>query len=120
MSDIFLYTLLGLGAGILSGAVGIGGGVLIVPALIFLFGFSQQQAQGTTLTLLVPPIGILAAWTYYQHGFVNLKVAAFIAVGFFIGSLLGARYAMGITSIMLEKIFGVPIMLIGMKMVLAK
>jgi uncharacterized membrane protein YfcA len=120
MNDIFLYTLLGLGAGILSGVVGIGGGVLIVPALVFLFGFSQQQAQGTTLALLVPPIGILAAWTYYQHGFVNLKVAAFIAVGFIIGSLFGARFAVGVSNTMLEKIFGVTIMLIGLKMVVGK
>jgi hypothetical protein len=120
MSDIFLYALLGLGAGILSGVVGIGGGVLIVPALVFLFGFSQQQAQGTTLALLVPPIGILAAWTYYQHGFVNLKVAAFIAVGFIIGSLLGARFAVGVSNTILEKIFGVTIMLIGLKMVVGK
>ncbi len=71
-----LYIILGLLAGILSGLIGIGGGVMIVPSLIFLFGFSQLEAQGTTLGLLVPPIGILAAWTYYQQGYVNLKVAA--------------------------------------------
>jgi uncharacterized membrane protein YfcA len=120
MGNIILYILLGLGAGILSGVVGIGGGVLIVPALVFLFGFSQQQAQGTTLALLVPPIGILAAWTYYQHGFVNVKVAAFIAVGFILGSLFGARFAVGISNTMLEKIFGVMIILIGLKMVVGK
>ncbi|MEM7592613.1 MAG: TSUP family transporter, partial [Cyanobacteria bacterium P01_A01_bin.83] len=66
-----LYIILGLFAGILSGLIGIGGGVMIVPSLVFLFGFSQQEAQGTTLGLLVPPIGILAAWTYYQQGYVN-------------------------------------------------
>ena len=94
--------------------------MLIVPALVFLFGFSQQQAQGTTLALLVPPIGILAAWTYYRHGFVDLKIAAFIAVGFILGSLFGARFAVGISNTMLEKIFGVTIMLIGLKMVVGK
>jgi uncharacterized protein len=120
MGNFLLYILLGLSAGILSGIVGIGGGVLIVPALVFLFGFSQQQAQGTTLALLVPPIGILAAWTYYQHGFVNIKVAAIIAVGFILGSLVGARYAVGISNTMLERIFGVTIILIGLKMVLGK
>ena len=71
-----LYILLGLLAGVLSGLIGIGGGVIIVPSLIFLFGFSQLEAQGTTLGLLIPPIGILAAWTYYQQGYVNFKVAA--------------------------------------------
>lgn len=120
MNDTLLYIILGLSAGILSGVVGIGGGVLIVPALVFLFGFSQQQAQGTTLALLVPPIGILAAWTYYQHGFVNIKVAALIALGFIIGSLLGARFAVGISNSMLEKIFGTAVMLIGLKMMLGK
>jgi uncharacterized membrane protein YfcA len=114
------YILLGLGSGILSGIIGLGGGVFIVPALVFLFGFSQLQAQGTTLALLVPPIGIFAAWTYYQKGFVDIKVAAFIAVGFILGSLLGARFAVGISNNVLEKIFGVTIILIGLKMVLGK
>jgi len=75
------YLLLGLAAGILSGFIGIGGGVLIVPALVFIFGFSQQQAQGTTLAMLVPPVGILAAWTYYKHGFVDIRVAALLWPG---------------------------------------
>lgn len=120
MENTFLYILLGLIAGVLSGIVGIGGGVLIVPALIFLFGFSQQQAQGTTIALLVPPIGILAAWTYYQHGFVNIKVAVLIAIGFILGSLLGARFAVEASNTVLEKLFGVIIIIIGLKMVLGK
>lgn len=73
MTSIWLYLLLGLVAGTFSGLIGIGGGVLIVPALVFLFGLSQHQAQGTTLALLVPPIGLLATWEYYRHGYVNLK-----------------------------------------------
>jgi uncharacterized protein len=120
MGNISLYVLLGLAAGLLSGIIGIGGGILIVPALIFLFGFTQQQAQGTTLALLVPPIGILAAWTYYQHGLVNIKVASFIAIGFILGSLFGARFSVGISNTMLERIFGVTIILIGLKMVFGK
>lgn len=120
MGNIISYLLLGLAAGILSGLVGIGGGILFVPALVFLFGFSQQQAQGTTLALLVPPIGLLAAWTYYQHGFVDLKVAAFIAAGFIVGSLLGARYAIGISNDMLGKIFGVFLVAVGLKMIFGK
>jgi uncharacterized protein len=120
MGTNFLYIILGLSAGILSGVVGIGGGVLIVPALVFLFGFSQQQAQGTTLALLVPPIGIFAAWTYYQHGFVNIKVAVFIALGFILGSIVGARFAVGISNTILEKIFGITLMLIGLKMFIGK
>jgi uncharacterized protein len=120
MGTNFLYIILGLSAGILSGVVGIGGGVLIVPALVFLFGFSQQQAQGTTLALLVPPIGIFAAWTYYQKGFVDIKVAAIIAAGFIAGSLLGARFATGISNAVLGKIFGIFLVLIGLKMIFGK
>jgi uncharacterized protein len=120
MGNSILYILLGLGAGMLSGVVGIGGGVFIVPALVFLFGFSQQQAQGTTLALLVPPIGILAAWTYYQHGFVNLQAALFIAAGFIAGSFYGARFVSGIPNSSLEKIFGVFLVMVGLKMIFGK
>ena len=120
MNQFILYIVLGLAAGILSGIVGIGGGVLIVPALVFLFGFTQQQAQGTTLALLVPPIGLLAAWTYYQHGLVNIRIALFIALGFILGSLLGARFAVGLSNTVLEKYFGAVIILIGLKMLLGK
>jgi uncharacterized protein len=120
MGNSIAYLLLGLAAGILSGFVGIGGGILIVPTLVFLFGFSQQQAQGTTLALLVPPIGIFAAWTYYKHGFVDIKVAAIIAAGFIIGSMFGARFATGITNDVLGKIFGTFLVLIGLKMIFGK
>ena len=112
-----LYIFLGLSAGILSGLIGIGGGVMIVPSLIFLFGFSQQEAQGTTLGLLVPPIGILAAWTYYQQGYVNLKVAALICVGFVLGGLLGAKIAVILPGKLLERIFGVVLLAISLKMI---
>jgi hypothetical protein len=120
MGNIIAYVLLGLAAGVLSGLVGIGGGILIVPALVFLFGFSQQQAQGTTLALLVPPIGILAAWTYYKHGFVDVKVAVMIAAGFIIGSLIGARFVTGLPNSTLEKVFGTFLVLVGLKMIFWK
>lgn len=114
---LLLYILLGLVAGFLSGLIGIGGGVIIVPSLVFLFGFSQHEAQGTTLGLLVPPIGILAAWTYYQQGYFNLKVAILICLGFLIGGLLGAKLATGLSNVMLEKVFGVALLLISLKMI---
>src|SRR5512136_810604 len=105
--NILIYLILGIFAGTLSGLVGIGGGIVLVPALVFLFGFSQHSAQGTTLALMVPPIGILAAWTYYRHGYVDLKIAGFICAGFLLGGLLGARLATGLSNAMLERIFGV-------------
>jgi uncharacterized membrane protein YfcA len=114
------YLLLGLVAGTLSGLIGIGGGTIIVPALIFLFGFSQHLAQGTTLALLVPPIGILAAWTYYKQGYVDLHIAAWICLGFFFGGLLGAKFATNLSNVVLERIFGVALLLISLKMIFGK
>lgn len=118
MATAFLASLLGVIAGSLSGLIGIGGGVIIVPALVFLFGFSQHLAQGTTLALMVPPIGILAAWTYWQHGDVDLRVAAFVGLGFLIGSLLGARLAIQLPNLVLERIFGVVMVMIGLRLLL--
>ena len=120
MTHIFLYLLLGLIAGTLSGLIEIGGGTLIVPALIFLFGMSQHLAQGTTLALLVPPIGFLAAWTYYEQGYVDLRIAALICMGFFFGGLLGAKIATKLSNILLERVFGVALLLISLKMIFAK
>ena len=120
MLNLFLYLLLGLFAGGISGLIGIGGGILIVPALIYLFGLTQHQAQGTTLALLIPPIGLLAAWTYYKQGHVNLTMAAFICLGFFIGGLFGAKLAVGISNEILQRIFGVVLLLVSLYMIFKK
>lgn len=120
MTSIFLYLLVGLAAGVTSGLIGIGGGTIIVPVLVFLFGLSQHQAQGTTLALLVPPIGLLAAWTYYKQGYVDLKIASLICAGFFFGGLLGARLATRLSSIVLERVFGIALLLISLKMIFGK
>ncbi len=120
MTDIVLYLFLGLVAGVFSGLIGVGGGIIIVPALILLFGMSQHQAQGTTLALLVPPIGLLAAWTYYKQGYVDLRIATFICIGFFLGGFLGAKLATGLSNPVLEKMFGIALLLVSLKMILAK
>jgi uncharacterized membrane protein YfcA len=120
MANIVLYVVLGLVAGVLSGLTGLAGGTIIIPALIFLFGLTQQQAQGTTLALMVPPIGLLAAWTYYTHGYVNLKIAAFVCLGFFIGGLLGAKLAIGLPPEILRRAFGVMLLLIASYMIFMK
>ena len=111
-----LFILLGLLAGIFSGIVGIGGGIIIVPALVYLFGLSQHLAQGTTLALMVPPIGILAAWTYYKQGYVDLKIAALVAVGFLVGGLLGGQLAVKLSDQLLARVFGTLLMVVGIKM----
>jgi uncharacterized membrane protein YfcA len=120
MVNILLYLLLGLVTGILSGLIGIGGAIIIIPTLVLLFGLSQHTAQGTTLALMVPPIGLLAAWTYYQKGFVDLKIAAFICIGFFIGGLLGAEFAIGIPDQILRKIFGIALLAASLRMLFFK
>ncbi|MDD5069810.1 MAG: sulfite exporter TauE/SafE family protein [Candidatus Omnitrophica bacterium] len=118
MLNIFLYILIGILAGGMSGLIGIGGGIIIVPALIYLFGFSQHAAQGTTLAMLVPPIGLLAALAYYKHGHVNFPVAGLICLGFIVGGYLGAKYAVGFSEEVLRKIFGVCLLLIAGYMIL--
>ena len=118
--NILLYVILGLAAGILSGLLGIGGGILIVPALVLGFGLSQHLAQGTTLALMVPPIGLLAAWTYYKQGFVDVKIAALVCLGFFFGGLIGANLATSINPIWLKKLFGFALLIAALKMILAK
>ncbi len=115
-----LFVLLGLIAGTFSGIVGLGGGVIIVPALVFLFGLSQQQAQGTTLALMVPPIGILAAYAYYQQGFVDIKIAALVCLGFIFGGWLGAQFAVNLPQDTLRKIFAISLFLISLKMFFSK
>jgi len=118
--NIFFYLLLGLIAGIFSGLIGIGGAIIIIPSLVLLFGISQHTAQGTTLALMVPPIGLLAAWTYYTRGFVDLKIAGLICLGFFVGGLFGAKFATEISDEILRKIFGVVLFIASLKMILTK
>jgi uncharacterized membrane protein YfcA len=119
LTILIICLVVGLAAGVMSGLVGIGGGVVIVPALVFLLGLTQQQAQGTTLALLVPPIGILAAWTYYRQGYVDLKVGGIICLGFLLGGLIGARIATDLPDGRLEKIFAIALLLISLKMLFA-
>lgn len=105
MTNIWLCLILGLLAGTISGMTGIGGGIIVLPALILFLGFSQHQAQGTTLALLVLPIDLLAAWTYYQQGYVDLKVAALLCLGFIFGGWFGAQIGTSLPNGVLTKIF---------------
>jgi len=117
---IVLYLLIGLIAGIFSGLLGIGGGIIVVPALVLLLGFSQHVAQGTTLAMMVPPIGLLAAWAYYSKGHVDIKVAALMCIGFFLGGFFGAKFATAIPGPTLARIFGVALLLVSVKMIIGK
>ncbi|HEY0742047.1 MAG TPA: sulfite exporter TauE/SafE family protein [Chryseosolibacter sp.] len=114
--NIIILLIIGLVAGILGGLLGIGGAVIILPALVFALGYSQLQAQGTTLLMLVMPVGLLAAWQYYKDGHADVKAAIILAVTFFIGSYIGARLAIHIPAELLKKAFAVMLIVIALKM----
>ena len=118
--NIVLYIILGLVAGAFAGIFGIGGGLILIPAMIFLFGMTQHQAQGMTLAILVPPVGILAAWRYYQSGHINLPMAGFICLGFLFGGLLGANLAQSVSDPALKKLFAVFLFIVSINMFFSK
>ena len=119
MSNL-IWILLGLIAGTLSGRFGIGGGIIIIPGLIFLLGLTQHQAQGTTLAIMIPPIGLLAAWRYWQAGNVKIALAGFVCIGFFIGGLIGASLIQGVNELLLKRLFGILLALVAAKMMFGK
>ena len=115
-----LYIVLGLIAGIFGGMFGIGGATILIPALVFFFGLTQHQAQGTTLAIMVPPIGLLAALRYYYSGNVKLGMAGFICIGFFIGGLIGAHFIQGMPEVALKRFFGIFLLFVAIRMIMAK
>ena len=117
---IIILIVIGIAAGMLSGIAGVGGGVIIIPALIFLLGMTQFEAQGTSLAMMIPPIGIMAAFNYYKDGYINWKYAAILAVFFFIGGYFGSKFALSIPQSIVKKSFAVFIILVGVKMFFGK
>jgi hypothetical protein len=120
MTDTTQYLLVGLGAGVLSGILGIGGAVVIVPILVIFFGWEQHMAQGTTLAMLIPPVGLLAAMQYYKAGHVNMKIAAIMCIGLFVGGYFGGMLANNVSSETLRRIFGIAMLLISLRMIIAR
>jgi hypothetical protein len=116
----FLYIILGLIAGIFGGMFGIGGGTILIPFLVYFFGLTQHQAQGTTLAIMVPPIGLLAALRYYYSGNVKLGMAGFICAGFFLGGLIGANMVHNVSDPLLKKLFGVFLLFVAIEMIFTK
>ena len=106
----------GLVSGVLSGMFGIGGGVILIPVLVYICGLSQHDAQGTTLAAMVPPIGLLAAIKYWQAGHVNIPMAALICVGFFFGGYIGASIIQDVPEATLRRLFGFCLLLIALKL----
>lgn len=119
-TTIIILLLIGICAGLLSGFVGVGGGIIIVPALVFFLGYSQHMAQGTSLTLMLPPIGLLAFYNYYKSGNTNIYAALIIAAAFILGAYFGSKLAISLDQKVVKKIFGAVMLLASIKLLVSK
>ena len=120
ISTFIILIVIGLLAGILSGLVGVGGGIIMIPLLIILLGLTQHQAQGTALFAMLPPIGILAAINYYKQGFVKWEYAAVIAFTFVIGGYFGSKFSLSLPPQTVRRVFGVIMLLGAIKLISSK
>jgi uncharacterized protein len=116
IQTILVLAIIGLAAGVLSGMIGVGGGIIIVPALVLVLGFSQLQAQGTSLGLLLMPAGILAVLNYYKQGFIDVKVVGIMCVTFVLGGWLGSKLSLSLPQETVKKTFAVVLLLVAGKM----
>ena len=116
MQTVIILIIIGMVAGILGGMVGVGGGIIIVPALIFFLGFSQKMAQGTSLGILLLPVGILGVFQYYKQGYIDMKVVLIISLGFLIGSFFGSKIALSLSQETVKKIFAALMIIVAVKM----
>ncbi len=119
-SVLLLLIVIGIITGIMAGMLGIGGAVIMIPALVYLLGINQQMAQGTSLAVMLPPIGVIAAYNYYKAGQVNIRFALILAATFIIGSYFGSKIALKIQPDVLKKMFGILLLLVAAKMLFSK
>jgi hypothetical protein len=120
ISTILILALIGLIAGFVSGLLGVGGGIVIVPLMMLIFGASQLEAQGTSLAVLAVPVTLIAAYSYYAEGYLNVKYAIVIALMFVVGGYLGSKLAITINKELLKKIFAVAMLIVAIKMFFGK
>lgn len=122
MTTASLLILIGIGVltGFVAGMLGIGGAVIMVPALVYILGLGQQAAQGTSLAVMLPPIGIIAAWNYYKAGQVNIKYALILALFFIAGSYFGSKFSLSLSENVLKKIFAILLLAVSAKMLFSK
>ncbi len=118
MIEILKLVLIGLIAGSLSGLLGIGGGVIIIPMLVYFLDYSQKLAQGTSLAMLLPPIGFLAAYNYYKSGYVNIKAAIVLIIFFVVGSYFTSLFATKLPEVVIKKIFAVFLIIYAIKLLI--
>lgn len=117
---MLVYMLIGLAGGIVGGALGLGGEAVMVPLLVLVVGLTQHQAQGTVIGLLTIPVFLAAAYRYHIAGNLRLDITGFMIIGFIVGSFLGAHFVQYLPEAILKKVFGIALILVGIKMVLVK
>jgi hypothetical protein len=115
IQTIIILILIGIGAGMLSGLIGVGGGIIIVPALVFFLGFSQKMAQGTSIGILLLPIGILGVLQFYKAGYIDVKSVWLVSIGFLAGGYFGSKIALSLPQDTLKKIFAVVLLIVAFK-----
>lgn len=113
---VALIMIIGFAAGMLGGMIGIGGGLIVVPALVYFLSFSQHKAQGTSLGLLVLPVAILGVINYYKKGYVDVKAVGLLSIGFILGSFLGSKWALNLPQESLKKLFAIFLLILAIKM----
>lgn len=117
MQEILILIAIGLAAGVLSGLFGVGGGIIIVPALVFFLGMTQHEAQGTSLGLMLLPIGILAAANYYKTGNLDVKAGLIVAGAFVLGGYFGSKLSLNLDQVTLKRVFGVLMLFVAVRLI---
>ncbi len=120
ITTLLILLLVGVVTGFMAGMLGIGGAIIMVPALIYILGFSQHMAQGTSLAVMLPPIGIIAAYNYWKAGQVDIRVAIVLIITFLIGSYFGSKLAINLPQATLKKIFAILLLLVATRMLFSK
>lgn len=120
LSQLLILIVIGIISGVLAGVFGVGGAIIVIPALVFILGLSQHQAQGTSLAFMLPPVGILATWNYWKAGHVDWKVALVLSLTFVVGAYFGSKLSLDISDRALRRSFGVLMIVMALKMIFSK
>lgn len=120
ITHLIVLIILGILSGLLAGAFGIGGAIIVIPALVFILGLSQHEAQGTSLAFMLPPVGILATWNYWKAGHVNWKIALILSLTFVVGAYLGSHFSINLSDKTLRRLFGILMIVVAIKMIFSK
>ena len=120
LTTIIILVIIGLMAGVFGGMFGVGGAIIMVPALVYFLGVDQHTAQGTSVAIMLPPIGLFAAYNYYKAGQVNIWYAVIIAIAFLAGGYFGSKIALALPENLMKKIFGILLLLVALRIIFSK